>query len=64
MWESSPTLTDGTGTVYRTAYLHFQLVNCGANIPVVTGTEAITQDSFDLRSAKPDGSITGDLSHS
>ena len=23
------TLTDGTGTTYKTAYLHFQLNNCG-----------------------------------
>jgi len=47
------TLIDGTGTIYRTAYLHSQLVNCGANIPVVTGTEAIIQDSFDLRPSSP-----------
>jgi hypothetical protein len=28
-------------------------VNCGANIPVVIGSEAIVQDSFDLRPATP-----------
>ena len=55
------TLTDGTGTTYRTGYLHFQLVNCGANIPVVTGSEAIVQDSFDLRPATPGSSISGTI---
>jgi len=55
----TPNLTDGTGTTDRTAYLHFQLVNCGANILVVTGTEAIIEDSFDLRPATPGGSISG-----
>lgn len=52
------TLTDGTGTVYRTAYLHFQLQNCGANFPVTTGTTAIIQDSFDLRPPSPGSSIS------
>src|SRR5215469_2740099 len=35
-------------------YLHVQLVNCGTNIAVVTGSEAIVQDSFDLRPARSD----------
>lgn len=52
-------LTDGTGTVYRTAYLHFQLQNCGANPPVTTGTTMIVQDSFDLRPSSPGSSISG-----
>src|SRR5215469_9802876 len=43
------TLIDGTGTIYRSAYRHCQLVNCGANIPVATGSEAAVQDSVDLR---------------
>jgi len=34
---------DDTDTTYRTEYLHFPLENCGANIPFVTGTEAIIQ---------------------
>jgi hypothetical protein len=38
------TLTDGTGTIYKTAYLHFQLVNSGTNVPVVTGSTAIVKD--------------------
>lgn len=54
----TPTLSDGTGTVYRTAFLHFQLVNCGANIPVVLGSKVIVQDSFDLKPARPGGSIS------
>lgn len=52
-------LTDGTGTTYRTAFLHFQLVNCGANTPAVTGIETIVQDSFDLRPATPGSTISG-----
>ena len=42
-------LDDGTGSIYRTAHLHFQLQNCCANIPVTTGTTLIVQDTFDLR---------------
>jgi hypothetical protein len=53
----SVTLADGGGTIYRTAYLHFQLNNCGGNIPVVTGTEVIIQNSFDLRAAIPGGNV-------
>jgi hypothetical protein len=55
------TLTDGTGTIYRTAYLHFQLVNCGNNVPVVTGSTAIVQDSFDLHPATVGGSISASV---
>jgi hypothetical protein len=29
----SDTFTDGTGSAFRSAYLHFQLNNCGANFP-------------------------------
>jgi hypothetical protein len=38
-----------------------QLVNCCANIPVVTSTEAIIQDSFDLRPSTPGSSISGTI---
>jgi len=34
--------------MYRTTHPHFQPANRGANIPVVTGSEAIAQDWFDL----------------
>jgi hypothetical protein len=50
--------TDGTGTVYRTAFLHFQLQNCGANIPLSGSTSIIVQDSFDLRPATAGSSIS------
>jgi hypothetical protein len=30
-------------------FAHFQLVNCGANIPVVPNSTAIVQHTFDLR---------------
>jgi hypothetical protein len=59
--EKAITLTDGTRTIYKTAYLHFQLGNCGENVPVVTGSTAIVQDSFDLRPATPGGSISGSI---
>src|ERR1700723_2233301 len=54
-------LDDGTGSIYRTAHLHFQLQNCGANIPVTTGTTLIVQDAFDLRPATPGATITGTI---
>jgi hypothetical protein len=54
-------LDDGTGSIYRTAHLHFQLQNCGANIPVTTGTTLIVQDTFDLRPATPGATITGTI---
>jgi len=34
---------DGTGTIFRTGYLHFQFVNSGANVPVIA-SDAIIQD--------------------
>ena len=37
----------------------FELLNCAANIPVVTGTEAIVQNSFDPRPSSPGASISG-----
>ena len=40
---SAHTLTDGTGTVYKTGYLHFQLNNCGNN-------GILTPEQFMLRS--------------
>src|ERR1700722_14752087 len=54
-------LDDGSGSIYRTAHLHFQLRNCGANIPVTTGTTLIVQDTFDLRPATPGATITGTI---
>jgi hypothetical protein len=57
-------LLDGTGTAYKTGYLHFQLQNCGANIPNVTaGVKGnfIVQDSFDLRPSSLSGPISGSI---
>ena len=43
-------LLDGQGNVSRTAFLHFELSNCGRNFPVVTsGSKTIVQPSFDLK---------------
>ena len=53
------TLTDGTGTTYGTGFLHFQLQNCGGNLPNTSGGKFIVQDSFDLRRSSPGSSITG-----
>jgi hypothetical protein len=58
------TLTDGTGTVYRTAYSHFQLNNCGANIPVFSGIESIVQDlmcGLHLRNYRHDQILCGNV---
>jgi hypothetical protein len=56
------TMTTGVANLYRTAYLHFQLVNCGDNIPVMPGqSNAVVQDSFDLRPATPGSAIVGQI---
>jgi len=56
------TMTSGTANLYRTAYLHFQLVNCGDNIPVIPGQpDAVVQDSFDLRPATPGSAVVGQI---
>lgn len=56
------TMTTGVANLYRTAYLHFQLVNCGDNIPVMPGqSNAVVQDSFDLRPATPGSAIVGEI---
>ena len=51
--------TNGTGTTYKTGSLHFQLQNCGANIPNTSGGHFIVQDSFDIRPASLNGPISG-----
>ncbi len=55
------TLTDETGAIYKTAYLHFQPINCGGNLPVTGGSKFIVQDSFDLRPSPPSGTISGSV---
>jgi hypothetical protein len=41
--------------------LHFQLQNCGANVPNTTGGNFIVQDSFDLRPGSLNGLISGSV---
>ena len=58
----SANLTDGTGATYRTAYLHFQLLNCGDNFPAVPSSPAlIVQDSFDIHPTLSTGLVTGSI---
>jgi hypothetical protein len=55
----SANLTDGTGATYRTAYLHFQLLNCGDNFPAVPSQPGlITQDSFDIHPTLTTGLVS------
>lgn len=55
-------MTGSVADIYRTAYLHFQLVNCGDNVPVLQGQgTAVVQDSFDLRPATPGSAIVGNI---
>lgn len=56
------TMTSNVANLYRSAYLHFQLVNCGDNVPVVPGQpNAVVQDSFDLRPSTPGSAIVGQI---
>ena len=54
------TLKNGTGTTLTTAYLHFELWNCGMNFPTVSGQpRTIVQFTFDLKANPTTGAITG-----
>jgi hypothetical protein len=56
------TMTGGIANAYRTAYLHFQLVNCGDNIPVIPGQPSVVaQDAFDLYPVTPGSAIVGSI---
>ena len=58
----SANLTDGTGATYRTAYLHFQLLNWGDNFPAVPSNPGlIIQDSFDIHPTLATGLVTGTI---
>jgi hypothetical protein len=49
-------LTDGTGSVYRQGFLHFELHNCGANFPIVPGiATTVVQPSVNLKANQTDG---------
>jgi hypothetical protein len=55
-------LTDGTGNVSKTAYLHFELQNCGSNFPIVPGnSQVVVQTAFDIKPNQSDGSILGQV---
>jgi hypothetical protein len=55
-------LTDGAGNVSKTAYLHFELQNCGSNFPIVPGnSQVVVQTAFDIKPNQSDGSILGQV---
>jgi hypothetical protein len=51
----SANLTDGTGATYRTAYLHFQLLNCGDNFPAPVNLKHATAVYLIADSTGPEG---------
>jgi hypothetical protein len=54
-------LTDGTGNV-STAFLHFELQDCGRNFPIVAGNaQVVVQTAFDIKPNQTDGSILGQV---
>lgn len=55
-------LTDGTGNVYKQGFLHFELQNCGANLPTPTSpTTVVVNPSFDIKPTQIDGTILGQV---
>ena len=55
-------MTGSVADIYRTAFLHFQLVNCGDNVPVMQGqATAMVQDSFNLYPSTPGSAIVGSI---
>jgi hypothetical protein len=58
----SATLTDGSGSFARSAYVHFSLRNCGANFPVVSGSGFTpAQVTFDLKPNPATGIVSGQV---
>jgi hypothetical protein len=56
------TLTDGQGNIQKTGYLHFELWNCGNNVPQVQGNAfAIVAQQFDMRPNPTTGLIAGSV---
>jgi len=54
------TLIDGQGNIQKTGYLHFELWNCGNNVPQIPGNAlAIVAQQFDMRPNPGTGLITG-----
>lgn len=53
-------LFDGQGNIQKTSYLHFELWNCGDNVPQLSeGTGAIVASQFDMRANPTTGIISG-----
>ena len=53
-------LVDGQGNIFKSGYLHFQLYNCGVNVPQVIGNpQAIVSQSFDIHPNPATGIISG-----
>ena len=56
------TLIDGQGNVQKTAYLHWQLWNCGNNVPQIIGNPyAIVSQQFDMHPSPTSGLISGSV---
>jgi hypothetical protein len=54
------TLKNGTGSTLPAAYVHFQLYNCGNNVPVIASSPStIAATTFDLTPNQPNGTIIG-----
>jgi len=53
------TLVDGQGNNIKTAYLHWQLWNCGNNVPQVIGAPLVVSEQFDMHANPTAGIITG-----
>lgn len=56
------TLTDGQGIPQKTSYLHWQLWNCGNNVPQIIGQPyAMVAQQFDMRANPTTGVISGSV---
>jgi len=55
------TMTDGQGNIQKTGYLHWQLFNCGTNVPQVSGgtPTTVVAQQFDMRPNPSTGLISG-----
>jgi hypothetical protein len=56
------TLINGQGQTIKTAYLHFELWNCGLNVPQVIGAPlTVVTSQFDLHANPTTGLISGSV---
>jgi hypothetical protein len=54
------TLKNGTGSTLPAAYVHFQLYNCGTNVPVIASSPStIAATMFDLTPNQSNGTLIG-----